>query len=116
LDLHFSDFSTIFNEFSKVQLETLTHIYMGTLNFLTELRNSPYIAKNTLDKMQSKQLGPRAGLDLADGGIGGRRRPDLAGGNHPGLLLTLLGREVTLAGPAAASPGAPSGATLHCPR
>jgi hypothetical protein len=66
--------------------------------------------------MQSKELGPRAGLDLVGGGIGGRRRPDLAGGTHTGLLLALLGREVTLAGPAAASPGAPGGAALPCLR
>jgi hypothetical protein len=35
---------------------------------------------------------PPAGLDLAGGGIGGRRRPDLAGGPLPWLLLTFVGR------------------------
>jgi hypothetical protein len=30
--------------------------------------------------LQSLQCSPPAGLDLAGGGIGGRRRPDLAGG------------------------------------
>jgi hypothetical protein len=40
-------------------------------------------------------LGPGG---LTGGRIPGRRRPDLAGGQHPGLLPTLLGREVALAG------------------
>jgi hypothetical protein len=46
------------------------------LSLLTESRSSPYIAKNTLDKTQSKQLGPHRRKGLADGEL----RPVLAGG------------------------------------
>jgi hypothetical protein len=74
MDLHFFDFSKIFNEFSKAQLETLTHIYTGPLNFLTELRNNPYIAKTPWTKCNQRNwvpgrvwTSPAAGLAAGGG-------------------------------------------------
>jgi hypothetical protein len=73
------------------------------LSLLTESRNSPYIAKNTLDKTQSKQLGPRRRKGLT----GGELRPVLAGGprGEPGAPAPHPWGAVS--GPDAA-PGGPS--------
>jgi hypothetical protein len=58
--LHFSDFSTIFNDFSKVQLKpknTITSRAMGKT--FHNLHNSPWFTENTLGRLKKTQSGPR---------------------------------------------------------
>jgi hypothetical protein len=69
MDLHFYDFSTIFNDFSKVQLKTLKHIYRGTLrrNQIITKRPSlygkdPHFTENTLERIKSTPCSPRRRL------------------------------------------------------
>jgi hypothetical protein len=69
LDLHFSDFSTVFNDFSKVQLKTLKHTYKGTLILFSRnyaevpgLRKSPWIKTNP------RNVVPAGGQELTGGG------------------------------------------------
>jgi hypothetical protein len=46
------------------------------------------------------------GLPAPPAGIHGRRQPDLAGGAHPGLLLTFLRGQVVLVGLERVAPAA----------
>jgi hypothetical protein len=80
LDLHFSDFSTIFNDFSKLLQETLNTFTEGPSETFTNSHMYPYFTKISLERSKSSQCAPVGAREAAGrrcgadpGRVGGRR-------------------------------------------